>query len=97
MTHRARRWDVRVPAYQNAAVKVLSLASRPLSLRELTDELVSRKLIRPRGKTPEKSLYSMIFRANRRAASQDLPLPFPSKRDESGRVVYQPIANFKKP
>lgn len=96
MAHRARRWDPRVPAFEIAAIEVLSSAGRPLSLRELTDEILARELIHPSGKTPEKSLYAVMFRANRRAASRRLPLPFPSKRDENGRVVYHVAANIKR-
>jgi len=61
------RWDTSVNAFEQAAVHVLRRAKRPLTIRELTERMLSDGLITPHGKTPERSLYSIILRSNRRA------------------------------
>jgi hypothetical protein len=42
--------------YYEAALQVLGSARRPLTTQEITDLATERKLIVPRGKTPQQSM-----------------------------------------
>lgn len=55
-------WNRHNPAFEQAAIEVLRLSKRPLTIREITDEMISKNLITVRGKTPAKTLYAIIKR-----------------------------------
>ena len=46
--------------YLEGILKVLKDAKEPLSVREITDKLLQNKLVIPKGKTPENTVYSII-------------------------------------
>ena len=58
--------------YLNAALTVLAHADRPLTVGELTAVAVAHGLVRPRGKTPDRSMSSVLYR--RMAADPDAPV-----------------------
>jgi len=62
-----RRWDTRIPGFEIATVSVLRKARNPLSVGEISAILLAEKLIKTTGKTPEKTLYTLIRRSNQRA------------------------------
>lgn len=69
-----RPWDTRINAFEEAAAEVLRRAQRPLSAIELMERMIQDGLVVPTGKTPHKSLYNIIRRANaRREAAGDAP------------------------
>lgn len=48
--------------FENAAILILKDSKRPLTMNEIATRMVDRDLVRVRGKTPEKSLYGVIYR-----------------------------------
>src|SRR5579884_1907335 len=58
--------------YLNAALTVLAHADRPLTVGELTAVAVAHGLVRPRGKTPDRTMSSVLYR--RMAADPDAPI-----------------------
>lgn len=58
--------------YMQAALTVLSHADRPLTIGEITAVAVSEGLVRPRGKTPDRTMASVLYR--RMAADADAPV-----------------------
>jgi hypothetical protein len=58
--------------YLHAALTVLAHAERPLTVGELTAVAVAHGLVRPRGKTPDRSMSSVLYR--RMAADPDAPV-----------------------
>jgi HB1/ASXL restriction endonuclease-like protein with HTH domain len=58
--------------YFQAALTILAHADRPLSVGELTAVALQRRLIRPRGRTPDRSMSSVLYR--RLAADVDAPI-----------------------
>lgn len=64
------KWNTRVNAFEKAAVQVLARAKRPLTIREITERMIAEELVRPTGRTPERSLYAIIRRSNQRAEAE---------------------------
>ncbi len=58
--------------YVDAALTVLAYAERPLSVAEITAVAVADGLVHPRGKTPERTMSSVLYR--RMAADPDAPV-----------------------
>ena len=58
--------------YFQAALTILAHADRPLSVGELTAVALQQRLIRPRGRTPDRSMSSVLYR--RLAADVDAPI-----------------------
>src|SRR5262245_26222767 len=58
--------------YLHAALTILAHAERPLTVGELTAVAVAHGLVRPRGKTPDRSMSSVLYR--RMAADADAPV-----------------------
>lgn len=48
--------------YYEAAIQVLKIAHRPLTVREITDLAVERSLIVPGGKTPHASMSAALYK-----------------------------------
>jgi hypothetical protein len=80
-----RKRNRRVPAFENAAIKVLRLYKRPLSIREIADEIEYQGLLTARGKTPLKTLQATISRNESRRARYGQPAIF--SRIVDGRSV----------
>jgi len=62
-----RWWSPHVNAFELAAIQVLRRSKQPLTVREITERMIEQGLVSPAGKTPERSLYTIILRSNRRA------------------------------
>jgi hypothetical protein len=75
----------KVPAFENAAIKVLRVHKRPLSVREIADEIAHQGLVTVRGKTPLKTLQATISRNESRRARYGQPAIF--HRIVDGRFV----------
>src|SRR5581483_74075 len=58
--------------YMQAALTVLAYAERPLTIPEITAVAVAQGLVRPRGKTPDRTMSSVLYR--RMAADPDAPI-----------------------
>lgn len=58
--------------YMQAALTVLSYAERPLTVPEITSVAVAEGLIRPRGRTPDRTMASVLYR--RMARDADAPV-----------------------
>lgn len=58
--------------YMQAAVTVLSHAECPLTIGEITSVAVAHGLVRPRGRTPDRTMSSILYR--RMAADPDAPV-----------------------
>lgn len=48
-------------SYLKAAIAVLAAVRRPLTTRELTQEVLARGLVRPQSKTPEASMSAALY------------------------------------
>lgn len=80
-------WNRRIPGFENAAASVLRGIRNPLTVREISDILLAKKLIKTTGKTPEKTLYAVIQRSNRRSEKLGRK-PIFKKIKEGARVRY---------
>src|SRR5438552_15712241 len=58
--------------YMQSALTILSYADRPLSIGEITAVAVAQELVHPRGKTPDRTMASILYR--RMAADPDAPI-----------------------
>src|SRR5947209_19368216 len=58
--------------YFQAAVAILNFADRPLTMGELTSIAVAQGFVHPRGRTPDRSMSSVLYR--RMAADADAPI-----------------------
>lgn len=58
--------------YMQAALTILAHADRPLTVPELTSVAVAEGLVRPRGKTPDRTMSSVLYR--RLAGDPDAPI-----------------------
>src|SRR2546421_7439419 len=58
--------------YMQAALTILAYADRPLTIGEITAVAVAQELVRPRGKTPDRTMASILYR--RMAADPDAPI-----------------------
>lgn len=59
---KSQSWSRKKIDYEVAAIRVLKDSRKPLSLRDITEQIVNRKLVTVKGKTPEKTLYGVIFK-----------------------------------
>ena len=48
--------------YMQAALTILAYADRPLTIGEITAVAVAQELVRPRGKTPDRTMASILYR-----------------------------------
>lgn len=69
--------------YLEAAREVLSTADRPLSAKEIAGEVLRRRLVSPRGATPEATLASALY--TYRASHPDGDLVRSAETAQSGR------------
>lgn len=67
---------------------VLNKARKPLTIKELSQRILEEGLFQPSGRTPERSLYAIILRANRRVQREGQPQKFLSHKTPTGRVHY---------
>jgi hypothetical protein len=82
--------------YFDAAVLVLSHAPRPVSIAELTAVALAHNLIRPRGRTPDRSMSSVLYR--RMAADPDAPVACDRGRFRlRDQPASQPAGNLLQP
>src|SRR5205823_12070524 len=58
--------------YMQAALTILTYADRPLTLGEITAVAVAQGLVHPRGRTPDRTMASVLYR--RMAADPDAPI-----------------------
>jgi len=58
--------------YMHAALTILAHAERPLTVPELTAVAVAEGLVRPRGKTPDRTMSSVLYR--RMVSDPDAPI-----------------------
>lgn len=59
----------------SAAITVLTKESRPLSLQEITEKILSQGLVASQGKTPQNTLSAAIVRKDkRRSQLGELPI-----------------------
>lgn len=69
-------------------MSVLRASKKPLSLAEIMARMIDAELVRPTGKTPVNSLYTIVRRANERSVKHGEPLVFVPHKNDSGRVTY---------
>lgn len=66
-------WTVPLPmTYMQAALTILAHAEHPLTVPEITAVAVAEGLVRPRGRTPDRTMSSVLYR--RMAADPDAPV-----------------------
>src|SRR5436305_7874270 len=58
--------------YMQAALTILAYADRPLTIGEITAVAVAQELVRPRGKTPDRTMASILYR--RMVMDPDAPI-----------------------
>lgn len=58
--------------YFDNIVKVLEKSKEPLKISEITQEIIKKKLVMPKGKTPENTIYSIIHQDSARRAEKGL-------------------------
>jgi hypothetical protein len=87
-TRRGRPWDNKKSAFEEAAVSVLRASKKPLSLAEIMSRMIDAELVKPTGKTPVNSLYTIVRRATERSVKHGEALVFVPHKDDSGRVTY---------
>lgn len=63
---KAPTWNRRSKNFLSAALAVLTEAARPMTLREIVEEIDRQGLFHSAAKTPESTLYSLIWRENER-------------------------------
>ena len=73
--------------YELAAVRILKDSRKPLTLREMIDRIVERKLVTVRGKTPEKTLYGVIYKKEK-ARKERGEKPVFKKIRQGSSVLY---------
>ena len=73
--------------FEKAAVTVLKKSRRPLSVREIVDEMMKLGLVEPSGRTPQNSMQNTIRRANEKRKEAKMPPLFVRKQNGS-RYVY---------
>lgn len=77
----------KVISMESEIISVLEQAGRPLSIKEIADIIVSRKRKEFFGKTPNKTVYSIIYRKNKRKKEQGYE-PLFNKAEEDEQVKY---------
>jgi HB1, ASXL, restriction endonuclease HTH domain len=83
--HGSATWSRRASTYESAAIEVLSRAKQPLPISAISRQIVEQELVEVRGKTPDRSLYSILYRKDRkREQSGQKPL---FRRITDGRNV----------
>ena len=80
-------WSRQFSEYEVAAIKVLRQASCPLRISEITKKIVSQKLVTVRGRTPEKSLYSILYRKEQKRAMRGEKLLFKRVKGKGKRNI----------
>jgi hypothetical protein len=71
--------------FEPAMVQVLKDSRRPLTLGEITERMIDRDLVEVQGETPDKSLYSIVSRNEKRRLERGEKPLFKKVRD--GRYV----------
>lgn len=76
MVKPTQTWDRRTSEFEAAAIKVLKRSKCPMTLAEITNEIVAKKLATIRGATPQKTLYALIMRKEIVRAKRNEPAIF---------------------
>jgi hypothetical protein len=92
MVKPTQTWDRRTSEFEAAAIKVLKRSKHPMTLTEITDEIVARKLATIRGATPKNSLYALIMRKEIARAKRGEPAIF--HKTITGRMVRYSLTNI---
>ena len=81
-----KSWSRHQSDYEKAAIKILEGAGKPLTIREIVERIIARRLVDISGKTPEKTLYALIYKKERLRKSRGQPLLF--KKIRKGNSVF---------
>ena len=73
--------------FESAAVKVLKESRKPLTLMEITKRIIDKKLCDTNGKTPDKTLYSIISRREKARIERGENTLFKKSKDQ-GFIKY---------
>lgn len=73
--------------FETAAVAVLKRNGRPLSVRQIVDEMIRLEMVEARGQTPQNSMQNTIRRANEKRRATGQPPLFICKK-EGSRSFY---------
>lgn len=76
-------------SFEAAALSVLSKAREPMSISALSQQILKQGLVSVRGKTPERSLYSIILRGEQRREQAGEKRLF--RRIQDGRKVFYTV------
>ncbi len=83
--------------YEEAAVSILRSSKAPLSIAEILERMFDANLVKVTGKTPEKSLYIVIRRANaRRLRRGEVPLFIRHQSKANPRFIVYELATKEK-
>ena len=74
--------------WEDAMVKVLSTSKKPLPLHEITKRIIARNLVDYHGDTPQKTLYSIVTRAETRREELGSLVIF-IKHKQGTRITYE--------
>lgn len=85
------RWDCKVSQFENAAIQILLNSPYPLTIKELVEAMISQELITVRGKTPHRSLHSLIQRKDAKRLKKGLTPVF--KKIREGKTVRYFLTN----
>lgn len=55
-------WSRQTSSYESAIIQILKESRKPLTMRETVSRMIDKELVIVRGDTPEKSLYSIIYK-----------------------------------
>ena len=80
-------WSRQFSEYEVATIKILRQASGPLTVPEIVKKIVAQKLVTVRGKTPAKSLYSILSRKEQKRAKRGEKLIFKKVKGKGKRGI----------
>lgn len=69
-------------------IEILARRRTPMTLGEIVDAMLRQEPSVLSGATPQKSMYSIIFRREKRREAGEMPLLF-KKTKERGSILYQ--------
>jgi hypothetical protein len=74
--------------YLEAALTVLAIRRKPMTTRQLTEEIIERGLVTPAGRTPEATLAATLYRNVERVAGLERKFTPGSGRAARGSVRW---------
>lgn len=83
-------WSRQVNKLERLALDVLRTSEKPLSLREIVDAVNNVSPHAFSGKTPTNSLYSILYRSQKRRIDSNLP-PILNVSKVEGKIFYEYI------